>query len=42
VVAQSSHDGHVTLEDIHIPEAICVCSDQVSGCNIGCDGRRAK
>ena len=40
VVVQSSCDGHVTLEGLHIPKAVGVHSDHSSGCDFGCDGKR--
>jgi len=40
MVVQSSHDGHMTSDGLHIPEAVGVHSDHGSGCDFRCDGKR--
>ena len=40
MVAQSSHDRHMTLEGFHIPKTMGVQSDQASGHNFRCDWQR--
>jgi len=38
---QLSHDGHMTLESLHIPKAVGVHSDHGSGHDFGCDWERS-